>query len=112
MEAADCEEADSSPVPILEAGLAVSTTTVWLPGLPHPSIVQLLVEALGNTRKIYTMDLANIETESGEVEGGLACGDCSAAGWACYEGTECIRFSTDTAVSITKETYVGEHGLV
>jgi hypothetical protein len=56
--------------------------------------------------------LANNKTESGEVEEGLGCGDCLAAGWTCYEGTECGKFSTDTVVSITKETYVGRYGLV
>jgi len=87
-------------------------TTVRLPGLPHPSILRLLVGALCTIREDYKTALNYNKMESGEVEGGLGCGDCSAAGWTCHEGTECRRFSTDTVVSITKDTYVGEHSLV
>jgi hypothetical protein len=86
-------------------------SSLKLPGLPHPTVLQLLVEGLGNRSPEGTGEFEELrdKIESQSERSEIECMPCFRSGWACYEGETCRRFSALKMVSITKDTVVGQY---
>ena len=93
-------------------GRGISTLNV--PFLPHPSILQEIVSALNSGRSGYSTDYLDRNWEEYERRdrGTPGCWECFRSRWTCF-GTEreCTRFSRGHIVSITKSsTWLGIDG--
>lgn len=87
-----------------EEGISV----LKLPGLPHPSILRVLVDELGGGVTNRRTDYID-RGDWGYIKGGMiGCLPCCRSGWSCYDD-RCTRFSTENMVSITKDTVIGRH---
>ena len=80
-------------------------STLNLPGLPHPSILQEVMSALNSGREGYNTEYIERDDESFETEDPPDCWNCFRSGWTCFEyDEECTRFTRNKMVSITKDS--------
>jgi hypothetical protein len=85
-------------------------STINLPGFPHPSILQLLVDALRGASPVNTIyELLEKFQEKHKTEARNLCDDCFESGFLCYKQEGCQRFSARHMVSITRDTLVGHY---
>lgn len=79
---------------------------IELPGLPHPSILRGIIQALGGKLDDYFTFSAQRESRSHLRGTKTGCQSCSQSGWACFDGALCTRFSKTNMVSITKDMLI------
>jgi hypothetical protein len=84
-------------------------STINLPGMPHPSILQLLVDALRGGSPVHeTAELRQKFDEKSENDQNI-CYRCFMNGFLCYDRQGCQRFWPGNIVSITKDTVIGHY---
>ncbi|KIM22193.1 hypothetical protein M408DRAFT_323969 [Serendipita vermifera MAFF 305830] len=84
---------------------ASEISTVTLPGLPHPSILQVLVRVL-QMEPAGDMSHLQDRIDQFDPDDYAGCFYCFRSGWPCNNKAFCRRFSTTNMVSITKDTDV------